>query len=599
MATTESTQIVDNNNNYWQCNRCTLLNNNKKTKCEACDNNRDEEQKRIFEKEDGYRIQGIYYQKQRAHRLQNNKSDQGGNIWIALCNLLFLKRKLVWIKPTKRVSLDELKQLLVDTLNEDDINKIIKDLNIKLFYANNNKINNLDLMYCIIDEDEVCILCRDNIYYSTIVKHFGILYEFITFESMIDIDPQITWKTLLTISGNNEQVTNNKFGQTHIIYQPKYENNNNDKLLHISIIKKTLNEILLTLNDNDVDKLECVLFNFSYICGLPYKNESYLMYLINVEHKILFDGFIKNLQIETKMRLPKDVKNLCFKYNVDDTLSQLISLFDHQHISVCYPAALSIHNIIKLENNQTKTKTIKHLIDCYEILNKFHNLICIDSGPNIKKTAYSAIEHICKLSICIENIMNDGLIITLIERVSDISNFKNEYKQCLKILNVIITNNCNNNNKECILYLIENGIIDAICPLIKSDQEHDVYLVLNILNKMLKIDNSIIKYISNCNSSLLSLKNLISSNIKHISNLATNIIEKYCCNDGSDTKCIDIILYKLGLNKYCQSFQEFGIDYHSLNHLEAPIVEFLINDQTQREQFMVWLINHQKQQQEI
>ena len=62
-------------------------------------------------------------------------------------------------------------------------------------------------------EDELAIFFRNN-HFSTIVKHQGILYEFVTDEGIVDADPQITWQTLLQISGD-EQFVNNKFQEIH------------------------------------------------------------------------------------------------------------------------------------------------------------------------------------------------------------------------------------------------------------------------------------------------------------------------------------------------------------------------------------------------
>ena len=62
-------------------------------------------------------------------------------------------------------------------------------------------------------EDELAIFFRNN-HFSTIVKHQGILYEFVTDEGIVDADPQITWQTLLQISGD-EQFVNNKFQSIH------------------------------------------------------------------------------------------------------------------------------------------------------------------------------------------------------------------------------------------------------------------------------------------------------------------------------------------------------------------------------------------------
>merc|ERR1719242_7221 len=50
-------------------------------------------------------------------------------------------------------------------------------------------------LYALMDEDVLAILFRNN-YFSTIVKHAGIVYELVTEEGIVDTHPQIMWRQL-------------------------------------------------------------------------------------------------------------------------------------------------------------------------------------------------------------------------------------------------------------------------------------------------------------------------------------------------------------------------------------------------------------------
>lgn len=89
-------------------------------------------------------------------------------------------------------------------------------------------------------------------------------------------------------------------------------------------VKQRLNERLLSLKAERVNALKRALFNFCYISDLNYNDQSYLMWLTEYEDALLFDGFMR------RSGIPHDVKSLLFYYFVDDTLVQLIELFDHQ-----------------------------------------------------------------------------------------------------------------------------------------------------------------------------------------------------------------------------------------------------------------------------
>eukprot|EP00484_Ammonia_sp_Unknown_P022049 CAMPEP_0197037148 /NCGR_PEP_ID=MMETSP1384-20130603/14431_1 /TAXON_ID=29189 /ORGANISM="Ammonia sp." /LENGTH=1097 /DNA_ID=CAMNT_0042467411 /DNA_START=204 /DNA_END=3497 /DNA_ORIENTATION=+ len=107
--------------------------------------------------------------------------------------------------PNKDATAEEKKQL------EED-----KEVVRKFFAESATQLTSygLERLYALMDvEDELAIFFRNN-HFSTIVKHNGILYEFVTDEGIVDADPQITWQTLLQISGD-EQFVNNKFQSIH------------------------------------------------------------------------------------------------------------------------------------------------------------------------------------------------------------------------------------------------------------------------------------------------------------------------------------------------------------------------------------------------
>lgn len=107
--------------------------------------------------------------------------------------------------PKKDATEEEKKQL------EDD-----KEVVRKFFAESATQLTSygLERLYNLMDiEDELSIFFRNN-HFSTIVKHQGIIYEFVTDEGIVDADPQITWQTLLQISGD-EQFVNNKFQEIH------------------------------------------------------------------------------------------------------------------------------------------------------------------------------------------------------------------------------------------------------------------------------------------------------------------------------------------------------------------------------------------------
>eukprot|EP01083_Nonionella_stella_P067991 180211_1 len=72
----------------------------------------------------------------------------------------------------------------------------------------------LERLYHLMDVEDILAIFFRNNHFSTIVKHAGIMYEFVTDEGIVDADPQITWQTLLQISGD-EQFVNNKFQSIH------------------------------------------------------------------------------------------------------------------------------------------------------------------------------------------------------------------------------------------------------------------------------------------------------------------------------------------------------------------------------------------------
>ena len=110
---------------------------------------------------------------------------------------------------------------------------------------------------------------------------------------------------------------------------------------------------------------------------------------------------------------------------------------------------LAIHNVIKFDSSK---RIIERLVERREILSKFHNAICIDSGSDIKQTAYSSLWHICDSGVCTDQLMNNGLIITLIEKLTVPSN---EYIQCLKTLRAITKGA----DGECIGYCVHSKFI--------------------------------------------------------------------------------------------------------------------------------------------
>jgi len=320
-----------------------------------------------------------------------------------------------------------------------------------------------------------------------------------------------------------------------------------------------------------------------YISDLNYQSQSYLMWLTEYEDKVLFEGFMR------KSGIPHDVKSLCNRYFVDDTLVQLIELFDHQSVDVIYPAMLAIRNVIKFDSSK---RIIQRLVERREILNKFHNAICIDSGADIKQTAYSSLWYICDSGICTDDLMNNGLIITLIEKLTEPSN---EYMQCLRTLRAIT----NGADGECIGYCIENGILDPLCSMIETgtDQGFDdgILLAMQILQDILKEvgesmwfdGKSVVHYIEE-QGTVHTLHELAIAGAGQISELAADLIFVHFQGVPVDVRTVQHVLADLGLLQYANQFLEFGIKYSMLEGLALGILQVLIPDPEHLNIFLRW-----------
>jgi len=581
----------------------------------------------------GNKIQGIYFRNQRCHRLQHRYTENGANAMITLFNYMFLNNIIEYPGQTRRVTFDQLldflhstgkiKKLieqnpdqtgyvtqilsteglwgLLDTLqsagNQSSKLRIFSDLGINVIDADDHEqfpprmnVRTLNSLYRQTNEGEIVVLIRDG-FFSTITKSSGIIFEFVTAEQVVDQDPQTTWWTLLNVDGVG-RFTNNKFEvrsseREHLDLGDDAQSQCvSNKMCFIRSIKQRLNERLLSLKEESVGPLKRVLFNFCYISSLSFKDQSYLMWLTEYEDAVLFDGFMR------RSGIPHDIRSLLFMHFVDDTLVQLVELLDHQSPEVIYPAMLTIHNVIKFDASRRITL---RLVERNEILNKFHNAICIDSGSDIIQTAYSSLWHICGHGMCTEHLIENGLIITLIEKLTVPST---EHMQCLQTLRAIT----GSADAECIGYCIENGIVDPMCSMLEmgNDQsvEGAVVLAMRILQDILmeKGDSvcadqcagkSVRKYIED-KGSVHTLHELAISGVGETSVIAADLIFKHFADANVEMKTVHHVLAELGLLQYASQFAEFGIEYSMLEGLDVSIIAALIHDPQDRHVFLQW-----------
>lgn len=202
-------------------------------------------------------------QNKRCHRLQHKYTERGADALITFCNFLFLNNLVTWTGQTRRVTFDELLNFLHTSGNvaellerntqntqtslasremvtknqlqgimltlQGDGNlwmklKIFKDFGIEVIDADDHSlssprmtIDTLNALYRQTKEEELCILVRNG-YFSTITKSNGIIFEFVTAESVVDADPQTTWWTLLSTFKIEKRTSPERWGNSFELF---------------------------------------------------------------------------------------------------------------------------------------------------------------------------------------------------------------------------------------------------------------------------------------------------------------------------------------------------------------------------------------------